>query len=244
MDTVVRIRQRLSENSRLEKRPIKPSSITPSANEIRQEMAQATWILRQTVRQSSYWLILRDEYGRAETLTTRLSGGEKTLPVFSFREEAETFLCVRVLGDGWRITEVGAEELLSILHTALRNTQHVTLDPIAEAGPGILGLLSLDRKTFMEGLAKTLLEYRLAVLAGVMRYSFLRNTLALFHGDPPTLFHGDPPKIANNNPRSGEPATHTEFGEAPAKAKAIIAGGAFSDDLGKGGQMKLQYRCI
>lgn len=99
-------------------------------------------------------MIYRDGCGGPETLTTRLPGGEETLPVFSFREEVEKFLCLRALGDSWRIRETGAGELISILCTALQNIKLVALDPIPEiSGTGMFTLLSLERDTFIKGLS-------------------------------------------------------------------------------------------
>lgn len=121
-------------------------------------MSQPTWIRRherQTTRQRFYWLIVSDEDGWAEALTTRLSDGTQTLPVFSFREEAEMFLCLRGLKGSWRIREARSEKLLSILRTTLQDIELVALDPIPEiSGSAMFELLSLDRGTFMKGLAR------------------------------------------------------------------------------------------
>jgi hypothetical protein len=43
-------------------------------------------------RSSSWWLIVNHESGWMEVLTLSLAGGEKMLPVFSFKEEAELFV--------------------------------------------------------------------------------------------------------------------------------------------------------
>ncbi len=116
-------------------------------------MAKVARIPGQGTARRSYWLIFARGCGRVETLTTRLFGGEEVLPVFSFREEAEMFLCLRDLRDRWQIRETGAGELRSMLCTGLGNIRLVALDPIPEvSGPGVFELLSLDRKTFMDSL--------------------------------------------------------------------------------------------
>jgi hypothetical protein len=65
-------------------------------------------------RVAVYWLISRDDNGRSETLTMG-RGGERRLPVFSFREEAEMFLSLRTLGAGWSVKQTTAGELVSVL---------------------------------------------------------------------------------------------------------------------------------
>lgn len=91
--------------------------------------------------------------GFAETLTARFTGGEEVLPVFSFREEAEKFLCLRDSRDSLQIRETGAGELRSMLCTGLKNIMLVALDPIPEVpGMGVFGLLSLDREAFVDSL--------------------------------------------------------------------------------------------
>lgn len=85
-----------------------------------------------------------------EVLTTGLSGDQLTLPVFSFREEAEMFLCLRSSQGGWQVRETAAGELLSMFYTVLGGIRYVTLDPIPENSClGASGLLSITRKDFM-----------------------------------------------------------------------------------------------
>jgi hypothetical protein len=55
---------------------------------------------------STYWLIAKDQSGRAEMLTIEC-GGERALPVFSFEEEAELFLGLGGVGGGWWVRESG-----------------------------------------------------------------------------------------------------------------------------------------
>jgi hypothetical protein len=56
-------------------------------------------------RESRWWLISRVANGQTEVLTVRPNGGRWTLPVIGFREEAEMFLKLDGLGDGWRAKE-------------------------------------------------------------------------------------------------------------------------------------------
>jgi hypothetical protein len=55
-------------------------------------------------RSSSWWLIVNHESGWMEVLTLSLAGGEKMLPVFSFKEEAELFVTLGAsfARGGWR----------------------------------------------------------------------------------------------------------------------------------------------
>lgn len=105
-------------------------------------------------RRTSYWLVEKDGSRGKEILTLQPSLGQDTLPVFSFREEAEMFLCLRGsrdgLQDGWRIRETTPGELLSLFYTLLGGITHVTLDPIPENSfLDTSGLLSITRKDFV-----------------------------------------------------------------------------------------------
>lgn len=103
----------------------------------------------------SYWLLVRDGHSRIEVLTTGLADGRPALPVFSFEEEAEMFLCLRGSRDGWRPRETSPGELLSMFHTLLAGVEWVTLDPIPES-PRLdaSGLLSTRREEFMRRLER------------------------------------------------------------------------------------------
>src|SRR5215211_1918532 len=50
----------------------------------------------------AYWLIARNGHGRIEVLTL---DGKKTLPVFSYEGEAEMFLQLKGVADGWQVSE-------------------------------------------------------------------------------------------------------------------------------------------
>lgn len=102
-------------------------------------------------KRTSYWLLVRDERNETEILTTKLSDGRQALPVFSFEEEAEMFLCLRGSRDGWRVRKTAVGELLSMLYTVLGGIECVTLDPIPESSClDATGLLSISRRDFMD----------------------------------------------------------------------------------------------
>ena len=104
----------------------------------------------QTMRRTSYWLLVRDAENGMETLSTGLSNRGRMLPVFSFKEEAEMYLCMRGSRDEWRIREVAASELRSLFDTVLGNIVSVTLDPIPENSFfDSSGLLNITRQDFI-----------------------------------------------------------------------------------------------
>ena len=98
----------------------------------------------------AYWLITKNTNGRIEVLTLNC---KKTLPIFSHEEAAQMFL--RLSGDvedkGWRVTESGAGELVSMLYGLCAEVEEVALDPLPEmVAERIVGLVSLDRRCFIE----------------------------------------------------------------------------------------------
>jgi len=98
-----------------------------------------------------YWLIAKNENGPLEILTTGLRGGEEALPVFSHEEEAEMFLWLGGLGDGWHARESAAGELTSILCGLCSGVQKVVLDPLPKMlDEKTVGLVSLDRERFLD----------------------------------------------------------------------------------------------
>jgi hypothetical protein len=96
----------------------------------------------------AYWLIAKNENGRIELLT--FDGGE-VMPVFSFGEEAEMFLRLKDVGDGWQVSESRAEELVSVLYGPFADVKEVALDPLPEmVADRTVGLVSLNRERFIE----------------------------------------------------------------------------------------------
>lgn len=106
-------------------------------------------MLRSSLTRRPLCLIVEHHNGGMEVLTINPGGGE-TLPVFSFKEEAELFLQFGVSGTGWWVRETTAGELISILYGPCAGVEKVALDP----PPGLLGeaavgLVSLSRKDFV-----------------------------------------------------------------------------------------------
>jgi hypothetical protein len=98
-----------------------------------------------------FWLIVKDDVGRLDVLTTNLSCGEAALPVFSFEDEARMFLELGALDGDWRVRVTAAGELISVLFSLCAGVCWVALDPLP--GPDVTvwnGLLSMEREAFME----------------------------------------------------------------------------------------------
>lgn len=94
-----------------------------------------------------YWLI-SGVSGQDGVLVLDLAGLGPSLPVFSFREEAELFLALGGLGEGWRAVESGTGEFLSLFFGPAANVKSVVLDPLPimlrDSTAGLVGL-SLGR---------------------------------------------------------------------------------------------------
>ncbi len=97
------------------------------------------------------WLIAKYENCRMRVLTTGADKGE-TLPIFSFEEEAESFLGLAAPGSGWRIEVTTPEELTSVLLGPYADVQKVALDPLPVADSAVVDLVSLDRERFVRNL--------------------------------------------------------------------------------------------
>lgn len=100
---------------------------------------------------------MRHWYGRMEVLTTKPTGDEMLLPVFSAEEEAASFLRSSAPGfapgSGWRVRETGAGELVSVLCGPCREVERVALDPSPEmAASATADLVSVGRKRFADSL--------------------------------------------------------------------------------------------
>jgi hypothetical protein len=77
-------------------------------------------------------------------------GGGRILPVFGFEEEAELFLRLGALGDGWRARETSSGELVSVLCEPCARVEKVALDPLPFAvnAEERIDLFCLDREAF------------------------------------------------------------------------------------------------
>ncbi len=100
----------------------------------------------------SLWLITKHISNRMDIFTTHLGGGSKALVVFSFEEEAEMFLDLRLAAskDGWKVRQTSVGELVSILYGPCSDTKKVVLDPLPEiGGEALADLLSMPRNDFL-----------------------------------------------------------------------------------------------
>ncbi len=109
-------------------------------------------MLRDKIAGRSHWLITKHITSRMDIFTANLCGDSKTLVVFSFEEEAEMFLDLRLAAskDGWKVRRTSVGELVSILHGPCSDTKKVVLDPIPEiGGEALADLLSMHRNDFL-----------------------------------------------------------------------------------------------
>jgi hypothetical protein len=96
---------------------------------------------------SGHWLIAKNDNGWMEALTIDLDG-QKTIPVFSFREEAEMYMRFEGRGSWW-VRKTSAEELISLLFGPYSCVEKVALDPLPEiCDEGMSRLVSVRRKDF------------------------------------------------------------------------------------------------
>jgi hypothetical protein len=105
------------------------------------------------------WIITCYHNNRMEVLTVDPDGNGDFLPVFSFKEEAQTFLGLsendQEEGRRWRSRETTAGELVSVLMAPCAEVRQVTLDPLPlTLGMGRLmaSLCSVAREHFVEEL--------------------------------------------------------------------------------------------
>ena len=108
------------------------------------------------------WIITCYRNNRMEVLTIDPDGnGGGSLPVFSFKEEAQTFLGLseddQEEGRRWRSRETTAGELISVLMAPCAEVRQVALDPLPlTLGMGRLmaSLCSVARERFVEELLR------------------------------------------------------------------------------------------
>lgn len=98
---------------------------------------------------SRFWLVAKDGPCSIEMLTV-YCGGDEALPVFSHEEEAELFLGLGGVGDGWRVRESAAGEIVSLLFGPCAGVGSVTLDPSPLMAPEMMGLLRVGRDRFFD----------------------------------------------------------------------------------------------
>src|ERR687897_2981514 len=101
-----------------------------------------------------FWVIAKDAkdgFGQPNLLTVDLDGTGQALPVFSFEEEAEMFLCLQTTEDGREARETTPGQLVSILYGPCADVGRVMLDPLPEIGARVqISLLGMDRNDFVE----------------------------------------------------------------------------------------------
>jgi hypothetical protein len=105
----------------------------------------------------SFWLITKHITNRMDIYTTNLCGDSKALVVFSFEEEAEMYLDLRLAASkgGWKVRQTSVGELVSILHGPCSGTQKIVLDPVPEiGGKALADLLSMPRNDFLGSLLR------------------------------------------------------------------------------------------
>jgi hypothetical protein len=96
------------------------------------------------------WLITNPNDARMGVLTLGPGSDEEILPVFSFEEEAETFLWLGAAEMGWRARRAAAGELISLLYGACGEVKKVALDPLPVAnGEMVFDLLCWSREDFL-----------------------------------------------------------------------------------------------
>jgi hypothetical protein len=103
---------------------------------------------------SSLWVITSYQDDRTELLTIDAGVEGRFLAIFSFEEEAETFLSLLVDGDEekkeWQSEQAEAGELVSVLVSPYAEVERVALDPLPlPLGRAMLPLVSVHRDTFL-----------------------------------------------------------------------------------------------
>lgn len=105
---------------------------------------------------SPYWLLVRYEGSHASVLTIELEGGQKALPVFSHKDEADSFLLEssEVSEDeGWRVRASGNGELVSMLYGPCQGVKRIILDPMPKLSTEEAAeLTGVSRQCFVERL--------------------------------------------------------------------------------------------
>jgi len=77
-------------------------------------------------------------------------GGDEALPIFSHEEEAEMYLGLGGAGDGWRVRESSAGEIVSLLFGPCRGVGGVALDPTPVMASEMIDLVKVSRDRFVD----------------------------------------------------------------------------------------------
>jgi hypothetical protein len=87
---------------------------------------------------------------QASPFVLDLDGLGRSLPVFSFREEAELFLALDDLGGGWYVRQGGTGDFIPLLLGPTANLSSVVLDPLPMMlRDSVAGLISISPDRFM-----------------------------------------------------------------------------------------------
>jgi hypothetical protein len=108
---------------------------------------------------SPLWIITCYRNNRMEVLTIDPDGDGGSLPVFSFKEEAKTFLGLSENDQEerrrWRIRETTAGELISVLLAPCADVRQVALDPLPLPLSRMMwSFCSITRERFVEYLLR------------------------------------------------------------------------------------------
>ena len=98
---------------------------------------------------AAYWLIC-DGTEPARAFVLDLAGLGRSLPVFSFREEAELFLALGGLGGGWDVRVGGTGDFIPLLFGTGSDLNNVVLDPLpVMLRDSVAGLVSVSPARFL-----------------------------------------------------------------------------------------------
>ena len=103
--------------------------------------------------QRPLWIIASNQASRLDVLTVDPDEDDSFLPLFSFEEEAETFL--RLFADAgntqWSSRKTTAGELISVLLAPCAKVKRVALDPLPlSLGSTMLPFVSVQRDRFVQ----------------------------------------------------------------------------------------------
>jgi hypothetical protein len=98
---------------------------------------------------SPFWLLATAGNCPMDILTVDCGGGV-ALPVFSHEEEAELFLGLGGVADGWRVRESSAGELVSLLFGPCAGVESVALDPSPLMASEMMALVRVGRDRFLD----------------------------------------------------------------------------------------------
>jgi hypothetical protein len=99
------------------------------------------------------WVLERCDRRSEELFTVGSPHDSQTLPVFSFREEAELYLGLGGISErGWQVSATRAPELAALLLGPYSHVQRVALDPLPDGvgAEALNALASMSRTVFAD----------------------------------------------------------------------------------------------